>query len=185
MDILSLILDIIYSTRTCNWELFIESIREIIPWAFAYDRFNYSRYLLVFLCDILELPTSHPDVYAAFLDGNFSVQLSETNTFGRNEADKTIENTVNKDTKTSGGFTGFSLKQPASDRWMINASRRAECYRNLKDLVTFAGNKYDHHDLNKSRIKKDETNVQAVLSIFDTTFSHPFDGFELIGLSSG
>ena len=169
IDLVSLIFDVIYSTRVGDWNLFVESIRNLTVWAFAYDRYNYSRYLLVFLGDIMRLPSSHPDVYDAILSGNFSVQLSD-NTFGRNEADKTIENTVNKDTKTSGGLTGFSLNQAASNRWMLNASRRAECYRNLRDLVSFSGSKYSHHDLSKTRIKKDEHNVQAVVSIFETTF---------------
>ena len=185
IDLVSLVLDVIYSTRVGDWNVFIESVKDVTVWAFAYDRYNYSRYLLVFLRDTLKLPLSHPDVYDAFIDGNFSVQLSENNTFGRNEADKTIENTVNKDTKTSGGLTGFSLKQSASDRWMINSSRRAECYRNLKELVSFSAGKYIHHDLTPSRIKKDEGNVQAILSVFETTFSDPFNGFDLIGLSSG
>ena len=37
---------------------------------------------------------------------NFSIQLSENNTFGRMEADKVIETTINRDTKTAGGTTG-------------------------------------------------------------------------------
>ena len=185
MEIIPLVLDIIYATRVGDWELFIESIRDLIPWAFAYDRYNYSRFLLIFLGDMLDLAFSHPDVLKAFKEGNFSVQMSTSNTFGRNEADKTIENTVNKDTKTSGGLGGFSLKQAACDRWMINARRRAACYRNFKELVSFAGSKYCHSDLSPSRIKKDEENVKAVIDVFDTTFTNPFDGHDLIGLSSG
>ena len=90
IDLVSLILDVIYSTLVGDWNLFIESVKDVIVWAFAYDRYNYSRYLLIFLRDMLKLPLSHPDVYDAFIDGNFSVQLSENNTFGRNEADNTI-----------------------------------------------------------------------------------------------
>ena len=116
---------------------------------------------------MLELKSRHPDVLMAFKEGNFSVQLSSSNTFGRNEVDKTIENTVNKDTKTSGGLNGLN-----QDRWMINASRRAACYRNFKELVSFAGSKYCHSDLSPSRIKKDEENVENILDVFDTTFSN-------------
>ena len=39
--------------------------------------------------------------------GNFSVQMSDNNTFGRLEADKVIETTINKDTKTPGGTTSM------------------------------------------------------------------------------
>ena len=40
------------------------------------------------------------------MNDNFLVQLSETNTFGRMEADKTIERTINKDGSIPGGITG-------------------------------------------------------------------------------
>ena len=33
------------------------------------------------------------DVYKAFMNGEFAVQVNNTNPFGRNEADKTIKNT--------------------------------------------------------------------------------------------
>ena len=91
INLVSLVLDLIYSTRVGDWNLFIESVRDVTVWAFAYGRYNYSRYLLIFLRDMLKLSLSHPDVYDAFIDGNFSVQLSENNTFGRNEANKTID----------------------------------------------------------------------------------------------
>ena len=107
IDLIKAILDIIFATRSGQWEPFLESIRDAAAWAFAYDRYNYSRYLPVFLSDMLNLETSHPSVYNAFIEGQFSVELSKNNPFGRNEADKTIENTINKDTKTPGGLTGM------------------------------------------------------------------------------
>ena len=44
------------------------------------------------------------------MTGNFSVQMLNNNTFERLEADKVIETTINKDTKTPGGTTGLILK---------------------------------------------------------------------------
>ena len=67
---------------------------------------------------MLRLPSSMPEVYNAFLNGEFSVQMGEANPFGLNEADKTIEN------------IGFSANFAATQRWVSNASRR-ETYRKL------------------------------------------------------
>ena len=50
-----------------------------------------------------------PDVYKAFMNGEFAVQMNNTNPFGRNEADITIENTIKRDCKTKGDF-GKSAK---------------------------------------------------------------------------
>lgn len=46
--------------------------------------------------------TANTDVYKALCEDEFiCVQMNNSNTFGRNEADKTIENTINQDSKTT------------------------------------------------------------------------------------
>ena len=99
-------LNIIYAIRSGNWNLYKESIHRALPWFFAYDRHNYSKYLTMHYHELLHLEHSHPDVYTQLQGENFSVQLSKKNPFGRMEADKVIETTINRDTKTPGGTTG-------------------------------------------------------------------------------
>jgi len=74
---------------------------------FAYDRLNYSRYLTAHYYDLLALETNFPEILEEFQNGNFSVQMSTGNPFGRMEADKVIETTINRDTKTPGKTTGM------------------------------------------------------------------------------
>ena len=88
--------------------MYISCVEEDIPWTFAYDRQNYARYLVPFLNGMRELSVTMPVVYRAFKGGQFSVQMSKDNPFGGNEADKTIENTIDRDCKTRGGYVGFS-----------------------------------------------------------------------------
>ena len=56
--------------------------------------------------EMTNLEEQHKVIYDEFMKGNFSIQLSDTNPFGKQEADKVIETTINKDTKTPGGTTG-------------------------------------------------------------------------------
>ena len=63
-----------------------------------------------------DLPAIFPEVYTVFCNGEFSVQMSPSNSFGGNEADKTIENTINRDCKTGGEYIGFSASFPATQR---------------------------------------------------------------------
>ena len=95
--------------------MLLECVRDIARYAFAYDNYNYARYLTPWLSEILTLETSHPEVYQEFQKGNFSVQLSETNPFGRSEPDRVIETTIDKGTKTLGGLTDLSTKINAVD----------------------------------------------------------------------
>ena len=86
-----------------------QSLKKVIPWAFAYDRYNlYSRYSLPYLS--VNLLSQHPEIYKFFMNDNFSVQISENDSFGRNDTDKTIENTINKEMKTPDGVREFSFK---------------------------------------------------------------------------
>ena len=81
---------------------------------------NYSRYFTVHCAEMLALPKSKPEVNQGFNAEQFSVQLSCLNPFGRMQA---TEVTVNKDTQTPGGTTGFSLK-PGVVQWFYMT---AEC----------------------------------------------------------
>ena len=99
------ILSILYATRTGDWILYIESIRRFLPWAYAYDRQNYACYLTLHLMEMVNLEENHRCIYDDFMKGNFSVQMSDKTC--RLEADKVIETTINKDTKTPGGTTGI------------------------------------------------------------------------------
>lgn len=41
--IVELLLTFIRATRESNWELHLWTVRQMIPWYFAYDRMNYAR----------------------------------------------------------------------------------------------------------------------------------------------
>ena len=82
----------------------------------------YARSLLPLLNDMRDLPATFPEVYTAFRNGEFSVQMSLSNPFGGNEADKTTENTINRDCKTGSKYIGFSASFLATQRWVLNAS---------------------------------------------------------------
>ena len=99
-----LLLATIYSIRSGGWEFLLECIRSIIPYAFAYDHINYSRYLTAMLGDMLMLPNDVPGIYEEFMKGNFAAQLTEKSKFSKIETDKVIEMTLNKDTKTPGKY---------------------------------------------------------------------------------
>ncbi|EDO43283.1 predicted protein [Nematostella vectensis] len=60
-DLCQLLFNLLYATRTGGWELYLSCIEEVIPWAFAYDRQNYARYLVPYLDDMRSLPETMPE----------------------------------------------------------------------------------------------------------------------------
>ena len=184
-EICELVLNLIYATCTGNWTLYLSCIEEVIPWCFGYDRQNYARYLIPFLNDMLRLPSSMPEVYNAFLNGEFSVQMGEANPTGRNEADKTIENTINRDCKTGGGYIGFSANCAATQRWVLNVSRRATYRKLLREHLSIKPANYVHKELAPGRIKKDIEAVEKGINLLENVFTYPWNGGDLTSLSTG
>ena len=58
---------------------------------------------------LLNLEENYPSVQCEFIKSSFAVQMSSDNPFGKMEADKVIETTMNRDTKTPGGTTGNNI----------------------------------------------------------------------------
>ena len=59
---------------------------------------------------MLNLGTSHPNIYEEFLNGNFTVHQSLMNTFRKLKTCEVIKTTINKDTKRPGDTAGISNK---------------------------------------------------------------------------
>ena len=138
IEMVDLMLSIIYACRAGKWDLLLECIREVIPYAFAYDHFNYARFLTIMLGDMLALEEDYPDVYSQFVLGNFSVQLSE-NPFSCTESDKVIEMTLNRDSKTPGGTTGFSVNtnecsETLGDKFFVSCFPTIGCTKAFADF---------------------------------------------------
>ena len=109
MDLELLQFRFVRSCREGDFELHIESCDEIDDWCMALDRPNYSRALPMYVRDMRQLPSKHPDVYKEFMKGNFVVQRSR-HKFSLMGKDQSHEHS-NKELQQSGGeFYWTSVK---------------------------------------------------------------------------
>ncbi|GFO41270.1 hypothetical protein PoB_006777500 [Plakobranchus ocellatus] len=83
---------------------------------------NYAKYLSVYYVMLVNLPQQSKDLLQA---SGFSVSRSDTPA-SRTAADMTIEQTINKHAKTSGGIVQFSRSLPAYYRWCITRHNRVQ-----------------------------------------------------------
>lgn len=187
LDMVDILLGLIRSSREGDWILHLACIRAMIPWCFAYDRINYARYLPSYLAQMSQLPATHPEVHAEFMTGGFSVQLGSLNPFGRIPVDQTIEETANKDTQTPGGTKGFSLKPGAVAKYYITQEYRSRYLRCLREMTGGCNTKLAHPDLQSSRMKKDEQDVQALTELMENSWINPMSPEEddIVCLSTG
>jgi hypothetical protein len=187
VDLVEILLGLIRADREGDWNLHLASIRQMIPWCFVADKTNYARYLPVYYLQMASLEKSSPQLHNHFLNGGFSVQLGESNSFGRIPVDQTLEETVNRDTQTSGGTKGFSLKPGAVSRYYLTAEYRAEALRRLRHLIAMQKPRFGHADLQNPRIKRDESDVTSIAEMLENTWTNPFcgDPTDLVSISTG
>ena len=180
-----LLLGLLRSSREGDWALHMSTIYAMIPWCFAYDKVNYARYLPVYYADMSNISTQYPDIYNNFLDGRFSVQLGSDNPFGKIPVDQTTEETVNKDTKTSGGVRKYSLNANAVSRFYLTAEYRSAYLHQFRNMVGMIKSGLHHAELQKPRILKDEAAVTSVVETLDN-WNNPFseDAQDIVSLST-
>ena len=67
------ILLLVRSLRQSNFLLFISTLQHLAPMFFTLDRIHYSRWMSVFIQDLLCLPEKNPALFQQFMSGSFTV----------------------------------------------------------------------------------------------------------------
>ena len=77
------VLLLVYIQSLCerNFELYVQSLTQIMPWMFNLDHTHYSRWLSVHNFDMLNLIDKHPDVLAEFRSETFVVHKTSNKFF--------------------------------------------------------------------------------------------------------
>ena len=79
------------------------------------------------------------------------------------------------------GYIGFSANLAATQRWVLNASRKGSYRKLLREHLAINV----HKKLAPSRIKTDIEAVDRVINLCENVFKNPWDESELISLSTG
>ena len=160
-DMVETLLGLSRRSREGDLDLHLSSINESVAWCFAYDNLNYAKYLSAYLHEMSHLPEELPETLEYLRSGGFSVQMSEDNPFRRILVDQTCEETVSKDTQTSGGTKGFSLRPNAVSKFYLVAKYRSTFLRQLKDMLYISRSSSQHKDLQPTRIARDENRCEV------------------------
>ena len=184
-----ILLGLLRSDREGDWYLHLCCIRSMIPWCFALEKIiNYARYLPVYYAQMSRLQETSPVLLDHFLNGGFFVQLRNEHPFARIAVDHTTEETVNKDMQTVVGTRGFSLKSGAVSRYYLTAEHRAGALIQLWQEISVQGSVITKHtDLEKTCIKRDESDVASLVDLLENNWSNPNGNnhSDLVTISTG
>ena len=93
---------------------------------------NYTQWGTVFLADMRMLPQTAPEVYQAFLAGDFVTKESKQ-TFNQIPDDQVVEH-VKKAGKDACGLVGITRTDSARDRWCLTYNERAQLAKDTRSM---------------------------------------------------
>lgn len=160
LKLMQLIRDMIRADRTGDWLLHVQTVETSQPVFHALDRVNYARWGSIYLNDVLGLEKSHPEIYAEFLKGRFTVNHTQKS-FASVATDQALEQTINRSSKSSAGIIGSTQKKKFFSSWNLTEHEVHETTQYFLKVTGIKGSEelQVHHDLSGSRILKSETDV--------------------------
>ena len=170
-----LLLHFIKAERTGNSRQHLSATAAMTPHFFSMDRPNYSRWLLVYLADMNQLSETHPAVHEEFMLGNHFVSRS-TQPFAQVWTDMALEQSINLDSKTTGGIIGIIQRPGALERWFLTCHERAAITTAMKDIQD-SHRVGTHREAAQRRMLRDDDDVKKLLT--DITSGFMTDPFSL------
>ena len=163
------ILDIVSSIRQRNFQMYVASLIELVPWFFTLDHTHYARWLPVHIRDMVSLSDKHPAVAFEFGKGNFTV-CKTSRPFSAIAVDHAHEQ-CNKLVKEEGGAIGLTGNEHALRRWMIAGPEVARMVEEFEQIEECSEKK--HHEQTPAVQKTFVTNIGNVISTLEE-FGNPF-----------
>lgn len=113
------------SIKTSDYELYIISLYEIASLFFIFNQPNYARWILHYLCNMINLKIQNSKLIDEFKKGAFGIKRSN-NALARAPVDLTLEQTINANASSKlTGITHFTNSISARQRWAISHSMKA------------------------------------------------------------
>ena len=167
-----LLLVYIRSIRERNFDMYVESLAEIVTWFFALDHTHYSRWLSVHICDMMMLSEKQPCVLAEFKARKFFIYKT-SNKFSAMAINQCHEENIAL-IKGSGGAIGLTGNPGARKRWTVAGP---EIVRITKEFEGERGHSVtanqQHHDQQpgvQQNFLKDVTSLVTVIDDMGNLF---------------
>ena len=149
--------------------MFKNYLENVIPWTFALNHTNYSRWLPIYLKSPKELHLIHPTVFEEFQKGFFTV--SKTNRLFSWISNDYAHKQNNKLIKSDGGMVGILDHAKTLPKRMISRPVIDSVIAKVNVGITNAKN---HHENNQQFEQRFQKNVTDLFQEF-LTQSNPFE----------
>ena len=149
--------------REGNFQLYLRTLKRIIPLFFALDHTNYARWATVHLLDMESLPS---EIRKAFMDGLWVIRKTQKR-FSALSVDQALEQ-ENKRLKASGGMIGLTENATALQRHAVVATVMAPLLDNFREQAGIKKNTdtdVRHHEETASFQQRFARHVRDLLDV--------------------
>jgi len=188
IDLVELYLLFSRACRTNDLELYIYCLGRMCSIFSATSRPNYSRWMVRYHLNLLNIDTTHPGIRETLKNGGLSVRQTEKH-FSRSPGDLTLEQTINADAASRlTGITAFSQLIGARKQWMVTRFMRSVIVGQLLELAGMKKKEDVTQELKPYRVERDNEDLQKIISGIEATlnpFEHSASSENLHCLTSG
>ena len=145
--------------REANFDLYVQSLGQLVPWMFAFDHTYHARWLPIHIKDMIQLKETVPSIYEEkFVKGNFVVQKSPhmISTMAMDQAHEQMNNLI----KGDGGVIGITDNPSALIQWITAGPEIARINVDLENPPPAEGS--HHHDQEPSLQAQFASHVKAM-----------------------
>ena len=164
MSMIDILRKFIRAERTGNWELHLQSIQAMLPYMAASGHNSYTKSGMLYLQQMSNLPTQHPDVQQYFTEGLHVIRRSNRLWAGLS-SDLVIEQVLMRSLKTSGGLTrGHGMTENQRLLWLLSRPACAEVNQAMQELTGVNYNTGEQNkDMTAARQSSDQKDTLTVL----------------------
>lgn len=165
MDMIYILRRFIKAERTGNWELHLQTVKDMLPYLAASGHNMYVKSSRVYLQQMDNLKTTHPEVLAFLQSGHHVIRRSDKFWAGLS-SDLVIEQVLMRSLKATGGMTrGRGMSEGQRAQWILSMPDCAEMNNALQEFTGVNyGTSDQHKEGGESRRSRDCRDLKTFLS---------------------
>ena len=172
-EIIQLLRKFIEAERTGNWELYLQSVRDMLPYFAAAGHSLYAKSAYVYITSMQNLEDTHPEVFHQFKVCHHVFRRSDRYWAGLS-TDLVIEQVLMRSVKSSGGLMrGRGMGEAQRAEWLLSMPACADINNAMVDLSGVGFHTSDQHkEVSHARKERDKKDITSILSFL--TDRNPF-----------
>ena len=175
LDIIEVLHMIYNSVQINNFDLRMIAWKKMLPFFFAMNKTNYSRYGSYYLRILEFIELQYPGCKELLLSAGLSVQAQDRYP-NRTAIDQRGEQSVIRDAKTAQGINKFYSSESSILKWTLNRTHQSANTSELKSMTGINQENFVYKSLRPSESIKSEKKVQRIVKVLQEEYINPFSG---------